>query len=71
MRNFVKCWWYKEDFLDNFDPDEAIYISDFDMFDDYIYETYKDFEVIEIEWNHGSVYRHYFIDNTLRRQPWT
>ena len=57
MRNFVKCWWYKEDFLDNFDPDEAIYISDF--------------EVIEIEWNHGSVSRHYFIDNTLRRQPWT
>lgn len=71
MRNFVKCWWYKEDFLDNFDPDEAIYISDFDMFDDYIYETYKDFEVIEIEWNHGSVSRHYFIDNTMRRQPWT
>lgn len=33
MRNIVKCWWYKEDFLDNFDPDEVIYIDNFDITD--------------------------------------
>ena len=66
MRNFVKCWQFKENFLDNFDPDEVIYIDNFDMTDVYLYSTYKDFEIIEVKWNHGSVSRHYFIDNTLR-----
>ena len=27
MHSIVKCWWYKEDFPDNFDPDEVIYID--------------------------------------------
>lgn len=48
MHNIVKCWWYKEDFLDNFDPDEVIYIDNFDITDVYLYSIYKDFEIIEV-----------------------
>ena len=38
----------QEDFLDNFDPDEVIYIDNFDITDVYLYSTYKDFEIIEV-----------------------
>lgn len=43
MLNLVKGWYFKEDFNEGLLHDEAVFMDDFDMLDDYLYETYKDF----------------------------
>ena len=69
----VKSWKFKECFIAGDEPDEVEYITDFDMSDDYISLTYRQFEIINVSptiYKHPSIFsvksKEYFIDNTLR-----
>jgi hypothetical protein len=44
----VKSWKFKECFIAGDEPDEVEYITDFDMSDDYISLTYRQFEIIKV-----------------------
>lgn len=73
MIHEVKSWKFKECFIAGDEPDEVEYITDFDMSDDYISLTYRQFEIIKVSptiYKHPSIFsvksKEYFIDNTLR-----
>lgn len=75
MIHEVKSWKFKECFIAGDEPDEVEYITGFDMSDDYISLTYRQFEIINVSptiYKHPSIFavksKEYFIDNTLRRE---
>lgn len=72
MTNYVYCWRFKDDFLAGQWADEVELISDFNMSDPYILETYSCFEIICVYRAEHDQYwmrlsgTEYVIDNTLK-----
>ena len=72
MGNYVYCWHFKDDFLAGQWANEVEFITDFNMSDQNINDTYSCFEIISVYRAEYETYwlripgSQYVIDNTLR-----
>lgn len=70
--NYVYCWKFKEDYLSEEYVDDVDLITDFNMSDPYIFDTYSCYEIIVVFRADKGIHWYplsgtqYVIDNTLR-----